>query len=102
MEADAALAGPGRPSAPSPRVRDWIVVSNRLGPGHLLPAPIAGLGRGPSPPGPPRPPDVEPARRQPMTVAKRIRLHRYNKGWGLSELADRARLSRTTLFQIES
>lgn len=37
-----------------------------------------------------------------MTLAKRIRDSRYAKGWGPDELASRARISRTALYQIES
>ena len=36
-----------------------------------------------------------------MTLAKRIRDHRYAKGWGPDELATRAEISRTALYQIE-
>ena len=34
-------------------------------------------------------------------LAKRIRALRYSKGWGPDELADRANISRTALYQIE-
>jgi transcriptional regulator with XRE-family HTH domain len=37
-----------------------------------------------------------------MTLAKRIRDSRYAKGWGPDELASRAEISRTALYQIES
>src|SRR3954447_25828942 len=37
----------------------------------------------------------------PMTMAKRIRDCRYAKGWGPDELATRAEISRTALYQIE-
>lgn len=36
-----------------------------------------------------------------MNLAKRIRDYRYAKGWGPDELAGRARISRTALYQIE-
>lgn len=36
-----------------------------------------------------------------MTLAQRIRERRYAKGWGPDELADRAHISRTALYQIE-
>lgn len=36
-----------------------------------------------------------------MTLAKRIRDCRYAKGWGPDELANRAEISRTALYQIE-
>ncbi len=36
-----------------------------------------------------------------MTLAKRIRDCRYAKGWGPDELAGRAQISRTALYQIE-
>src|SRR3954454_14877741 len=36
-----------------------------------------------------------------MTLAKRIRDCRYAKGWGPDELAIRAEISRTALYQIE-
>lgn len=36
-----------------------------------------------------------------MTLAKRIRDCRYAKGWGPDELATRAEISRTALYQIE-
>jgi transcriptional regulator with XRE-family HTH domain len=36
-----------------------------------------------------------------MSLAERIRRYRYTKGWGPSELATRARVSRTALFHIE-
>lgn len=36
-----------------------------------------------------------------MTLAKRIRDCRYAKGWGPDELALRAEISRTALYQIE-
>src|SRR4051795_10013438 len=38
----------------------------------------------------------------PMTLAQRVRDHRYTKGWGPDELASRAEISRTALYQIES
>jgi transcriptional regulator with XRE-family HTH domain len=37
-----------------------------------------------------------------MTLAQRIKDSRYAKGWGPDELASRASLSRTALYQIES
>ena len=37
-----------------------------------------------------------------MTLAKRIRDSRYAKGWGPDDLAGRAKISRTALYQIES
>jgi transcriptional regulator with XRE-family HTH domain len=37
-----------------------------------------------------------------MTLAQRIRDSRYAKGWGPDELASRAAISRTALYQIES
>ncbi len=36
-----------------------------------------------------------------MTLAKRIRDYRYAKGWGPDELAQKADISRTALYQIE-
>jgi transcriptional regulator with XRE-family HTH domain len=36
-----------------------------------------------------------------MTLAKRIRDCRYAKGWGPDELAQKAEISRTALYQIE-
>lgn len=36
-----------------------------------------------------------------MTLARRIRDCRYAKGWGPDELAGRAKISRTALYQIE-
>jgi transcriptional regulator with XRE-family HTH domain len=36
-----------------------------------------------------------------MTIAKRIRDCRYVKGWGPDELAHKAEISRTALYQIE-
>jgi transcriptional regulator with XRE-family HTH domain len=39
--------------------------------------------------------------RQSMNLAKRIRDLRYSKGWGPDELASRAKISRTALYQIE-
>jgi transcriptional regulator with XRE-family HTH domain len=36
-----------------------------------------------------------------MSLAKRIRDFRYAKGWGPDELAGRAQISRTALYQIE-
>lgn len=36
-----------------------------------------------------------------MTLAKRVRDCRYAKGWGPDELASRAAISRTALYQIE-
>src|SRR5215212_5391545 len=38
----------------------------------------------------------------PMSLAQRVRDHRYTKGWGPDELASRAEISRTALYQIES
>ncbi len=37
-----------------------------------------------------------------MSLAQRVRDHRYTKGWGPDELASRAEISRTALYQIES
>ncbi len=37
-----------------------------------------------------------------MTLAQRVREFRYSKGWGPDELASRAEISRTALYQIES
>jgi transcriptional regulator with XRE-family HTH domain len=37
-----------------------------------------------------------------MTLAQRVRDQRYAKGWGPDELATRASISRTALYQIES
>ncbi|HEY2157733.1 MAG TPA: helix-turn-helix transcriptional regulator [Isosphaeraceae bacterium] len=37
-----------------------------------------------------------------MTLAQRVRDCRYAKGWGPDELASRAAISRTALYQIES
>jgi transcriptional regulator with XRE-family HTH domain len=37
-----------------------------------------------------------------MTLAQRVRDSRYAKGWGPDELASRASISRTALYQIES
>jgi len=37
-----------------------------------------------------------------MTLAQSVRDHRYSKGWGPDELASRASISRTALYQIES
>lgn len=36
-----------------------------------------------------------------MTIARRVRDGRYAKGWGPEELAKRAAISRTALYQIE-
>ena len=36
-----------------------------------------------------------------MNLAKRIRDLRYSKGWGPRQLANRAKISRTALYQIE-
>jgi transcriptional regulator with XRE-family HTH domain len=36
-----------------------------------------------------------------VTIAKRVRDCRYAKGWGPDELATRAEISRTALYQIE-
>jgi transcriptional regulator with XRE-family HTH domain len=36
-----------------------------------------------------------------VTIAKRVRDCRYAKGWGPDELASRAEISRTALYQIE-
>jgi transcriptional regulator with XRE-family HTH domain len=38
----------------------------------------------------------------PMSLAQRVRDFRYSKGWGPDELAHRAEISRTALYQIES
>lgn len=37
-----------------------------------------------------------------MSLAQRVREYRYSKGWGPDELASRAEISRTALYQIES
>jgi transcriptional regulator with XRE-family HTH domain len=37
-----------------------------------------------------------------MSLAQRVRDYRYTKGWGPDELASRAAISRTALYQIES
>lgn len=37
-----------------------------------------------------------------MSLAKRVRDYRFAKGWGPDELANRAAISRTALYQIES
>ncbi len=37
-----------------------------------------------------------------MSLAKRVRDYRFAKGWGPDELAHRASISRTALYQIES
>jgi transcriptional regulator with XRE-family HTH domain len=37
-----------------------------------------------------------------MSLAQRVRDIRYSKGWGPDELANRAEISRTALYQIES
>jgi len=37
-----------------------------------------------------------------MSLAQRVRDYRYSKGWGPDELANRAAISRTALYQIES
>jgi len=37
-----------------------------------------------------------------MTLAQRVKDSRYAKGWGPDELASRAEISRTALYQIES
>ena len=37
-----------------------------------------------------------------MSLAQRVRDFRYSKGWGPDELAGRAAISRTALYQIES
>lgn len=36
-----------------------------------------------------------------MTLSQRIKEYRYSKGWGPDELAGRASISRTALYQIE-
>ena len=36
-----------------------------------------------------------------MNLSRRIRDLRYAKGWGPDELANRAKISRTALYQIE-
>src|ERR1700712_1598789 len=41
-------------------------------------------------------------RSRPMNLAKKVRDCRYAKGWGPDELASRAEISRTALYQIES
>jgi transcriptional regulator with XRE-family HTH domain len=42
------------------------------------------------------------ARMYTMSLAQRVRDYRYSKGWGPDELASRAAISRTALYQIES
>src|SRR5690348_6385817 len=42
------------------------------------------------------------ARMLTMSLAQRVRDYRYSKGWGPDELASRAAISRTALYQIES
>jgi transcriptional regulator with XRE-family HTH domain len=42
------------------------------------------------------------ARSSPMSLAQKVRDIRYSKGWGPDELANRAEISRTALYQIES
>jgi transcriptional regulator with XRE-family HTH domain len=42
------------------------------------------------------------ARIDTMSLAQRVRDYRYSKGWGPDELANRAAISRTALYQIES
>src|SRR5271168_4426475 len=37
-----------------------------------------------------------------MSLAQKVRDIRYSKGWGPDELANRAEISRTALYQIES
>src|SRR3954453_16417480 len=37
-----------------------------------------------------------------ISLAQRVRDFRYSKGWGPEELASRAEISRTALYQIES
>ena len=37
-----------------------------------------------------------------MSLSQRVRDIRYSKGWGPDELANRAEISRTALYQIES
>src|SRR6516165_6507897 len=37
-----------------------------------------------------------------MSLAQRVKEFRYSKGWGPDELASRAEISRTALYQIES
>ena len=37
-----------------------------------------------------------------MKLSRRIRDLRYAKGWGPDDLASRAKISRTALYQIES
>ena len=37
-----------------------------------------------------------------ISLAQRVRDFRYSKGWGPDELASRADISRTALYQIES
>src|SRR5271167_4528268 len=37
-----------------------------------------------------------------MSLAQKVRDIRYSKGWGPDELASRAEISRTALYQIES
>src|SRR5208337_4915523 len=39
---------------------------------------------------------------QVISLAQRVRDFRYSKGWGPDELASRAEISRTALYQIES
>ncbi len=39
---------------------------------------------------------------QVISLAQRVRDYRYSRGWGPDELASRAEISRTALYQIES
>ena len=48
------------------------------------------------------PPFFTAARMHMMSLAQRVRDYRYSKGWGPDELASRAAISRTALYQIES
>jgi len=47
-------------------------------------------------------PSIPAARMYMMSLAQRVRDYRYSKGWGPDELASRAAISRTALYQIES
>jgi transcriptional regulator with XRE-family HTH domain len=46
--------------------------------------------------------DLNDEERTVITLAQRVRDFRYCKGWGPDELANRAEISRTALYQIES
>ena len=47
-------------------------------------------------------PFLQAPRMHTMSLAQRVRDYRYSKGWGPDELANRAAISRTALYQIES